>query len=265
MKNLLLIGAGKWGSNYIHTAHNLPDVNLIVSHKDVWKDSLSNIDGVIIATPSETHIRICEYIMSHHIPVLVEKPLAFSAKEISTIEKYHTPILVNYIQLFTRGYQTIKKVIDCDKITNIVTRGYNKGPIRNHSSMWDYGPHDLSMILDLTQKNPNQIQVEEIKNGQYSLFKILLHFDEFISTSLIGNGGDDGRHRNLSIESDGIKYVYDDTHMPKDHKPPLLNVLETFLQMIDGKKDYRMGLDLSIKITNILSYCQEHLDRHNLK
>jgi hypothetical protein len=236
--NILLIGNGKWGKQYINTIKQLP-INLTIATYDY---KLNNIDGVIICTPPQSHIEIAEYFLSKNIPVMIEKPLSLSLNEANKLKQYLTPILVNNIHLFSNEYQNLKNKIS--DIKGIFSIGCNNGPIRNYSSLWDYAPHDLSMILDLTKQNPHKIEYREFKPG---LHIIKLYFDKFYSYSIVGNGAKI-KKRELIVYSDNI-YRYTNS------ENILFNAINVFLNIINGKKDYRMGLGLSLDILDILVKC----------
>lgn len=254
---ILLIGNGKWGKNYINN-FNHSNVQLDVSINRNWKEEINDksYQGVIIATPPSSHIEIAEFCLQRNLPILIEKPIALSKIEILKLSQYQSPILVNYIHLFSTSYQKLKKSIDASKIDKIFSLGYNNGPKRDYSSLWDYGCHDISMILDLAQEFPYKVYAEPIKTETGVLYNIKLYFNRFETESLVGNGG---KHpiRKLKIHSDGLKYIYDDKMRPHYHEPSLYNAIQIFLGAIDGKEDFRLGLDLSLKITEILEICQK--------
>lgn len=253
---LVLIGSGTWGKNYISTINNFPNVSLIVANKNNWKSLLDQKpNGVIIATPPNVHFPILSHALSLNIPTMIEKPLMFSNDQFSQLSKSSTPILVNYLHLFSPYYQKIKDNIKQIKI--IVSNGYNDGPIREYcNGLWDYGVHDLAMILDLAQEFPKNIEIKEInKNNEKSLYEVNLEFKRFNSKSQVGNGGERAV-RNLVIETEQEgTLIYDDVWERNqiNYSPPLTEVLRVFLNAIEGKKDARLGVDLSWDIARVLS------------
>ena len=249
--NILLIGRGHWGKNYISTLTNyFPDISLKVANRESWKSLIDEKpDGVIIATPPQSHIEIASYALEKNIAVMIEKPLALSLSEAEKLKQYTAPILVNHIYLFSNQYQELKNIIKDRKITKIVSLGFNKGPIRDYSSLLDYGCHDIAMILDLVEECPEKVDITETKTQSGSLFKINMKFKTLDSESLVGNGGEK-RVRKLKVEFDGLKLVYDDKPTD-DYNSPLINALKVFIGDIDGDGDYRIGLGLSLKVMKI--------------
>ena len=94
-----LIGIGDWGKNYINTlknkkeaslkkiaCRNLKDKQKLIKDYEVtdnWHDlSLSSeIDGIIIATPPNTHFEIASEAIKNGKPVIIEKPLTLNLKD----------------------------------------------------------------------------------------------------------------------------------------------------------------------------------------
>lgn len=248
---LLLIGSGTWGKNYIKTLQDF-NVQLFIATRHNWRQLIDeNPDGVMICTPPQFHVEIAHYSLSRNIPTMIEKPLSLSMKELTSLKGFSTPILVNYVYLFSEQYQNIKNVIDVDDIKSISSQGFNQGPYRDYSSLWDYGSHDLSMILDILGHMPDKINIKkyDINNGY--LYYIDMNFGNIVTHSLVGNGGVCKR-RLLSINSHQ-KYVYDDSI--QSQTKPLSNALDVFIKSIHGNCDYRLGLELSFKITDILERC----------
>lgn len=253
--NLVLVGAGKWGQNYISTLSQ-DDVNLTIANRNNWKRLIDERpNGVIVCTPPESHIEIASYSLQKDIPTMIEKPLALSMAEVQLLSEFQAPILVNHIHLFSNAYQFLKKTVSPYQIEKIVSLGFNKGPIRAYSSLWDYGCHDIAMILDLAQEYPQDIAVSEIETKNGSLYNIKLKFSKFESESLIGNGGEK-RVRKFKVDCNGLRLSYNDTDRPIGYSPPLTNAIKVFKDSILGKSDERLGLDLALKVTKVLESCQ---------
>jgi len=256
---LLLVGNGKWAQSYISTLVGFPDVQLKIANRDSWKYLIDeNPAGVIVCTPPSSHIEIAEYSLQQNIPTMIEKPLALSYQEAIALQQYKAPILVNHIHLFSTAYQYLKKSIASEHINSIVSLGFNKGPIREYSGLWDYGCHDLSMILDLMDEYPSSIDVSEVKTKHGSLFNIKLKFGQVETESLVGNGGEK-RVRKLKVECGGLNLVYDGKLHPPAHELPLTNALKVFLAAIGGEGDPRLGIGLALDILKILEVCQNQL------
>lgn len=262
---LLLVGAGNWGQKYISTLSKYSNIKLEIANRNNWKQLIdSRPDGVMICTPPSSHIEIAEFALERNIPTMIEKPLSLSLEEAHKLKKYeHIPILVNHIHLFSETYNLLK--YKADAIDRIVSLGFNNGPIRDYSSLWDYGPHDISMIMDLMEPMdwlPDQVNATQIETKNGFLFDIKMKFKNIETESLVGNGG---VHpvRKLKIESGGLQIIYDGKAIQKDRFSPLENALQVFMGAIHGTDDRRLGLDLSFRVLNVLESCDKSLRLHH--
>lgn len=255
---LLLIGAGKWGQKYISTISSIPNITLDIANRSNWKIKINEYpDGVLICTPPQSHVEIADYAMSRQIPVMVEKPLSLSSDEAAQLKIYDVPILVNHIHLFSEGYQNIKKYVAGKKIKSVYSFGTGLGPPRSdYSVLWDYAPHDLSLILDLLQDQPHTSKITQ-SNKYSDLYKIELLFDNCTAKSISGIGSDKCRLFTISLNEGFVSY--DDLNRPNHHLPPLFNAIEVFIKSINKIPDDRLGLNLSLKIIKLIEYCNNML------
>ena len=251
--NLLLVGKGAWGQKYISTLAAFPEISLTVAHRHDWKDKIDQKpDGVIVCTPPSSHIEIASYALEKNLPTMIEKPLSLSLSEAKTLQQYSAPILVNHSHLFSHRYQKIKSNIANKSIRYIYTFGMGKISRSDYSELWDYGPHDLAMILDLTQQFPHTIRCQKVFNS----FLINLEFDGFNTCSLVGHSSDRMRYLQAADYTD-IIFEYEDTYCENDRT--LTNALQVFVNAIQGQSDYRLGLDLPLKVVQILEECRRQI------
>jgi len=249
--NLVLVGAGKFGQAYIKTLATFSDVSLTIANRQNWRQLIDKLpDGIIVATGPEAHVEIAIYSLQNGIPAMIEKPLALNLTEAKTLLKLNlAPILINHIHLFAKDYQTIKNRIDIKDIQTIKTMASSNSPSRSYSRLWDYGSHEISLVLDLAQQYPKIIRC----TGKEPNFTITMEFDTFTSTSHIGYS--DNRQRLLDINNG--KFIYDGM---ASTDLPLTNALQVFIDAIHGKPDYRLGLELPMKVMRVLDECQKQLD-----
>jgi hypothetical protein len=184
---------------------------------------------------------------------MVEKPLSLSLKEAETLKQFSAPILVNHIDMFSKQYEHIKQNIVPNRIAYIwtcLTRNAIDRPAKSYSELWDYSPHSIAMILDLSQQMPKKVKCINFYPRNYN---IKLTFDHFTTDTIVGASNMNARYLEIC---DGKTYVNDESTMPD---LPLTNALNVFINAINGKDDYRLGLDLSLKVLNILEQCEESM------
>ncbi len=176
-----LIGAGQWGRHYIRTLAELDGVTLVrlaergridpalvgdgVEIYSDWQSLLAagSLDGVIVATPPAIHAEIARSAIEAGLPVLVEKPLTLSADEardlLALARERAVPVIVDHTLLFHPAWPTLKRraraLLPIRRIESIAG---NWGPFRmDVPVLWDWGPHDLAMLLNLLGQRPIEI------------------------------------------------------------------------------------------------------------
>ncbi len=175
-KNLALIGAGRWGKNIVTTLKQIEGVGgvrlkYIVARKSESLEQYKNdyevetdykkllekkdIDAVIIATPPSTHKDISLPFIRAGLPVFIEKPLTANLEEAEVILKEVKErgglVFVGHIHLYNPAYQKAKEFfLKAGKLRVIYGECGGNGPYRNDfSALWDWAPHDLSVMLDI--------------------------------------------------------------------------------------------------------------------
>lgn len=278
MITLGLIGAGKWGQNYLKLADKL-NIKIKVGNRLDWHELINSktCQGIIIATHPDSHVKIALEALKNNLPVMIEKPLALTNTEINILQEYknNAPILVNHIHLFAPAYEYMYNIIQPFDITHIRSIGCNKGPYRNYSSLLDYGPHDVAMGLHLFRTNDDPI-VDYIyrtsPDGIGDQFELNLKYLGNISHRItVGNAGPQ-KTRLFEVETTkGNLFIYNDVLDNKlfcnnnsikiNDISPLENALNHFIKSLNGYVDHRFGLEPSLKIIKTLEYCYNHTHR----
>lgn len=270
MIRLGLIGAGRWGQNYIKTIAGLPGVELAgiaTRHQGNWRDLLA-LDGVIIATPPVSHYNILRAALEAGTPALVEKPLVLDlgqAIELQALQRRcSVPVLVDHIYLFNSAYEQLRhRATGIQTITSI---GGNQGPFRpDYSALWDYGPHDVAQCLDLMRAEPATVTCQPIGDN----YQLQLRWpDGTTATSELGNRMSEKRRR-LVVRCAAGELIFDDcaaqkltlngAPVPTEAASPLARVVMVFAGAIAGRPDARLGLDLAVGVTRVLALAQQQV------
>jgi len=83
---------------------------------DDYHDLVSRIDGVIIALPHHLHVPVALEFLGHGVPVLVEKPLAFTRHDanhlVEAAARNSTLLQAGYMYRFCRGARLVKQAVD---------------------------------------------------------------------------------------------------------------------------------------------------------
>lgn len=320
MIQLALIGVGAWGKNYISTLKLFTDCRLKYLCANSQKSlqaftgdyikttnykklsSYQDIDGIIIATPNSTHYKIaCEF-LKKGINLLIEKPLVEDYLQTRNLkylqQKKGAKILVGHTYLFDPAYIKTKELVkDIGHIRYIAYEGTNNGPYRkNTSTLWDVGPHAVSICLDIYQKEPMEISAWAIdslrpNNRLYDFSFIKIKFQDrteaFIKISwlfplkkrelvivgskhsIIYDAVADKRviyYKDMIPNKTNIGFCENDTKIsfPKySSRTPLELEIREFVNAIkNNNKIFYSGLDFSVKITKVIKLAEKSILQH---
>lgn len=260
-KRIGIIGTGKQGRRYLQTISKMPGVEVVGvsnrhgNHGDYkcfldWKDLFSfKLDGLILAADPLINYQVMQMANFTETPVMVEKPVGLYLTDVEKMNKFRMPILVDYIHLANPAYIDMKKDFK-SPIRELAFINYNFGPFRHYSSLYDYLPHDLSMLFDLCPDQDFKIVDKSVKGGRGGmLYRIELASDKVKAHILVGNGGEK-KARKLAVFCNQQQLVYDDTFAPQG-EVPLRRMLEHFLEVIDGKP-VKIPFAMTLKIHQLL-------------
>ncbi|MFC1712126.1 Gfo/Idh/MocA family protein [Candidatus Poribacteria bacterium] len=119
-----------------------------VSHMATFSDYTkmieeSELDFVIISTPSDSHAEIVEFALANDLHVFVEKPLTLSPAQGKTVlETLDGKPLVNqvgYLNRFNEIFMEVKKLLDANligEIKNIKAEMYGRTVLKDTKSSW---------------------------------------------------------------------------------------------------------------------------------
>lgn len=194
--NIAVIGAGYWGKNLVRNFSSIGVLYAIcdksktlladireeytevkVCHSPEKIFALDEIDAVAIATPAESHYPLAKAALLNGKDVFVEKPLSLSvneAIELNRIAKGQSRVLmVGHLLQYHPAIIKLKKMIsegELGKLHYIYSNRLNLGKIRQEENiLWSFAPHDISVILCLTEQMPEEVTSF---GGQYLQNKI---------------------------------------------------------------------------------------------
>ncbi len=182
-----LVGAGRWGRNYIRTiaaiegvtlarvASRSPETRALVGAgceiAEDWRAvaEAADLDGVIIATPPALHAEMTRTAVAAGRAVMVEKPLTLDLDEARALRRFVAQrsgfVMVDHIHLFHPAYRMLKETgRGLGPIREIAAVAGDRGPYREDMPvLWDWGPHDVAMSLDLVGALPETMSAERLE------------------------------------------------------------------------------------------------------
>jgi len=325
--NIGIIGLGRFGRNYfktfnqldnasvvwvcaaeendikeaLETVSNKSDIKTTINYKDVLNDK--EVDAVAIVTPGSTHYSLTKEALGSDKHVIVEKPLAFNSKDaeelIAISDKKRKVLMAGHLHLFNPGIIKLKSDIKSGlfgKINYIHSFGAGNGPIRRDmSALWDYFPHDVSILLYLLDESPLSLSVNGasyINKDVEDLVTMDIKFPKNIFAIAIGTWLYPLKKRELVVVGEKLYAVFDD-YAAKDKlryygrenedaqgkaamrdkeylavdiedTKPLTVQLKHFLECIQNNKEPLTGGDEALKVVKVLECAEKSLKNNGL-
>jgi len=181
---IAVIGCGYWGKNLVrnfnelgvlHTVCDLtpqgrataqeiaPNAHIVADIGEAINNPA--VQGVVIATPAETHFTVVQQALQAGKDVFVEKPLALTYEQgahlvqlahrqgrilmVGHVLEYH-PAIVRLLDLVRGG--------ELGKVQYIYSNRLSLGKIRREENiLWSFAPHDVAVTLRLMGGMPFQV------------------------------------------------------------------------------------------------------------
>jgi len=294
-----LIGAGRWGRNFVSTIEGLNGIDLawiadpnpaIATPCPLFDNRRAAfqseaIDGVIVASPPHCHDDDVREAVTRALPVLVEKPLVLSgrtAHELSAFVQAHNGyVLVDHTHLFHPGYAKLKEIAaPLGSPLALQSAGGNWGPFREKTSvLWDWGPHEVALCVDLMGKPPVKVNArclekKETPEGLGENLLLELEFGGGVRATIeIGNLYRQKR-RILQVDFGDQTFLLDDIAIDKlvrrtgagkfepvaiADDPPLSCAVQAFAEAVRTNSRDIAPLKFAVQVVEVLERCQTAL------
>jgi predicted dehydrogenase len=180
---IAVIGCGYWGQNLVRNFNNLgalsvccdptpagqaravqiaPQARVVPTLKEALE---SEVAGVVIATPAETHYKLAAQALTAGKDVLVEKPLALTydqgADLVNLAQKGGRILMIGHVLEYHPAIVKLHELIhagELGKVHYISSNRLNLGKIRREENiLWSFAPHDIAVILRYMHGMPFQV------------------------------------------------------------------------------------------------------------
>lgn len=186
MINVGMIGCGYWGPKLVRNFSQYKETNMVIcsdlrgdrleaiaesypgikttkDHREILMDS--SIDGVIIATPVETHYRLAKEAFEAGKHVLLEKPLTATfeeGEELVNIAKEKNKILmVDHTFLYMAETERMKELIQSGELGEVYTLDMQRVSLglfqKKINVIQDLAPHDISILNYILNSKPSAV------------------------------------------------------------------------------------------------------------
>jgi predicted dehydrogenase len=178
-----VIGCGYWGKNLVRNFARLGALQMVCDaaeagrklaaemapHAEIVADVdqvlSAPIEGVVIATPAETHYELSRKALEAGKDVLCEKPLALTyeqgAELMRLAERQGRILMVGHVLEYHPGVVRLLELVragELGKVRYIYSNRLSLGKVRREENiLWSFAPHDIAIILRLMGQMPFQV------------------------------------------------------------------------------------------------------------
>ena len=290
IKQIAIIGMGKWGKNLIREfakfskvktcittgnrknivwlKENYPDTNHYTDINKVLNDP--DIDAIIISTPINSHFTIAKKSLESKKHIFVEKPLAKTVSQaeklIEIANRNQLCLFVGHVFLYNEIFKKIKTIHKTESIKHANFEWKKLGTF-DENIFDNLLSHDLSLNLELFGM-PKKIQI----NDKYGFltpvdrFSLELFFDKTIKSEITIDRIAHFKKKTVMIITQKNSYIWDDDKLFKFDKKtktykkifqskntPLYLECKEFIRIVNAKRYSINSAILARKISDLIS------------
>jgi len=258
-----LVGAGAWGRNYIRTIAGIPEIRLArVATRD-WRELLraSDIDGVIVAVPPAAQPEIALAAIEAGRPLLLEKPLALSVdaaqRIVAAAAERSVFVMVDHVHLFHPAFEALKRAAaERGPVLAIEAAAGGPGQRPGVPALWDWGPHDVAMCIDLLGAAPEAVEAARLESRPERL-QLGLRFAGGITASIDLHMRE--KHRRFAVRLASQTLVYDAAPPADAAELPLARAVRAFAAAVAAGSTSLASAELGVAVVRTLTRCEERL------
>jgi predicted dehydrogenase len=257
---IAVVGCGYWGKNLVRVFHALgaletvcdahegcrevarrmaPDVAVVADFDQVLHDP--NVEGLVIATPAETHFRLGMKALDAGKHLFVEKPLALNYREglalVRQAHARHLQLMVGHILEYHPAIVELTRRVQAGALGTlhyIYSNRLNLGKVRREENiLWSFAPHDIAVILRLVGDLPLEVCATGGAYLQANIADVTitnLLFDRGVRAHIFVSWLHPFKEQKLIVVGSAGMAVFDDTSA--DRK---LTVFNQGIDWIDGQ------------------------------
>jgi len=235
-----VFGAGNWGRNHVRTVASQSDAELVAvcdlsprvreamarSYPgalvtDDVEAALGVAEAVVVATPATSHAALAERAVGRGLPVLVEKPFALTAAEAERVvelaDRKRVPLVVGHLLVFHPAVERLKAMIaggELGEVYYLYSQRVNLGQVRpDENALWSFGPHDVSVALELLREKPVRVSANGrsyLQPGIEDVVFMTLEFASGVMAHVQMSWLDPHKERRLTVVGSRKMVVFDD-------------------------------------------------------
>ena len=232
---------GYWGQNLVRNYHNFgvlqavcdtnpdalesvrrqyPDTATTSDYEDILKNE--SIKAVVIALPAASHYSFADRALQSGKDVYVEKPLALCVREgqqlVASASRNRRILMTGHLLHYHPAFVKLKQLVwsgQLGKLQYIYSNRLSLGRIRREeNALWSFAPHDISMVLSLTQKMPTDVfafGASHLQKGVPDVTNTHLMFEGGLSAHIFVSWLHPFKEQKLVVVADKAMAVFEDT------------------------------------------------------
>jgi len=236
-----LCGYGYWGVNLARNLVESPatDLAMIIDPVEGLRDRAAashpavtiaanlhealaddRVEAVVIATPAALHEEMALSCLDAGRHVMVEKPLALTPEGAERIVRAGADagrvVMVGHTFLYSAPVQRLREIVDdgeLGRVQYLYSQRLSLGRIRRDcNALWNFAPHDLSIMLYLLQERPEEVSatgfrfIGEVEDVSFAS----LTFPSGIGANLHVSWIDPRKTRLMTVVGDQKMVIYND-------------------------------------------------------
>lgn len=297
--NVAVIGAGYWGPNLIRNFYEnhasrvvavadsnpsrleqlrtrFADVPLTTDTASVL--ARSDVDAVVIATPTSTHAAVARDALRSGKHVLVEKPVTATATEarelVQLAEKSQRVLMVGHVFMYNPAVRYAKDRIDAGELGGLYYLSAirsNLGPIRvDVNAAWDLASHDISIFnywLGSAPESASAFGGAWINAGVEDAVFVTLRYPNHVLAHIHASWLNPRKNRDITVVGASKMLTFDDMNPAEPIRVYDKQVVGERVSVVDNLAAYRTSVrDGDIHIPRVTAgeplrtECQHFLD-----
>lgn len=274
MVKIGFIGCGRWGQNLIRAFSQVDNVRMagvcdldekkaemiskfyphVTVFRDVDEMLRSPLDAVVIATPAKTHYGLAKKALESGKHALVEKPMSLSVNDcedlVNISRKNNRVLMVGHTFLYNNAVKALKEYVDEGKIGRIFyifSQRLNLGTVRRDvNAMWNFAPHDISIICHVLGQKPVSISARGLcylKKNVADVVFLHMVFPDGTSAHVHNSWLDPMKLRKMVVVGSKKMIIYDD--VSPDAK---LRIYDKGIDKLEGDQNLETFADFQLRL-----------------
>ncbi len=238
-----VIGCGYWGPKLIRNFATMEDVELswiadlradrleamasLYPQARITRDYQeilrSDVEAVVVATPVSSHYSLAMECLRLQKHILVEKPLAATARQAEEIaeqaEIQGVAAMVGHTFQYNPAVNAVRDIVrsgELGRIYYVNSTRVNLGLLQpDINVIWDLAPHDISILMHVMDARPVSVHAHgevfiQRERQIHEVAYLTLHFDNGVLANLRVSWLDPVKIRTVTIVGSEKMLVYDD-------------------------------------------------------